>query len=114
MKKPRSEERGFYGWGIGIRIIDSQCEWEIRIVLLAKNNSPNCFLNAKTLTGSNPTTHQNKKIKPPQKRWFHFHGWGIGIRTPTNRVRVCRATVTLFPNEQKQLYINDSQLSSIF
>ena len=25
-------------------------------------------------------------------------GWGIGIRTPTNRVRVCRATVTLFPN----------------
>ena len=28
----------------------------------------------------------------------HFIGWGIGIRTPTNRVRVCRATVTLFPN----------------
>ena len=27
-----------------------------------------------------------------------FSGWGIGIRTPTNRVRVCRATVTLFPN----------------
>ena len=26
-----------------------------------------------------------------------FHGWGIGIRTPTNRVRVCRATVTQFP-----------------
>ena len=25
-------------------------------------------------------------------------GWGIGIRTPTNRVRVCRATVTQFPN----------------
>ena len=27
-----------------------------------------------------------------------FSGWGIGIRTPTNRVRVCRATVTQFPN----------------
>ena len=27
-----------------------------------------------------------------------FFGWGIGIRTPTNRVRVCRATVTQFPN----------------
>ena len=27
-----------------------------------------------------------------------YRGWGIGIRTPTNRVRVCRATVTQFPN----------------
>ena len=27
-----------------------------------------------------------------------YIGWGIGIRTPTNRVRVCRATVTLFLN----------------
>ena len=27
------------------------------------------------------------------------YGWGIGIRTPTNRVRVCRATVTQFPND---------------
>ena len=30
------------------RIIDSQCEWGIRIVLFAKNNPPNCFLNAQT------------------------------------------------------------------
>ena len=29
-----------------------------------------------------------------------YRGWGIGIRTPTNRVRVCRATVTQFPNIQ--------------
>ena len=29
---------------------------------------------------------------------FLLFGWGIGIRTPTNRVRVCRATVTPFPN----------------
>ncbi len=27
-----------------------------------------------------------------------FYSWGIGIRTPTNRVRVCRAAVTQFPN----------------
>ena len=26
-----------------------------------------------------------------------FLGWGIGIRTPTGRVRVCSATVTQFP-----------------
>ena len=31
-------------------------------------------------------------------RRLSFFGWGIGIRTPTNRVRVCRATVTQFPN----------------
>ena len=43
-----------------------------------------------------------------------FIGWGIGIRTPTNRVRVCRATVTLFPNEQEQLYINVFLLSRVF
>ncbi len=34
---------------------------------------------------------------PVDKSSF-FRGWGIGIRTPTNRVRVCRATVTPFPN----------------
>ena len=28
----------------------------------------------------------------------YSYGWGIGIRTPTNRVRVCRAAVTQFPN----------------
>ena len=31
-------------------------------------------------------------------------GWGIGIRTPTNRVRVCRATVTQFPKILQQYY----------
>lgn len=41
-------------------------------------------------------------------------GWGIGIRTPTNRVRVCRATVTQFPKicnsaiiYQSVLYVKD-------
>ena len=36
-----------------IRIIISQCEWGIRIVLLAKNSPPDCFLNAQTLASSN-------------------------------------------------------------
>ena len=31
------------------------------------------------------------------REWL-FSGWGIGIRTPTYRVRVCCATVTQFPN----------------
>ena len=47
----------FYGWGIGIRIIDSQCEWDIRIVLFAKNDILYRFLNAQTLSGSNPLFH---------------------------------------------------------
>ncbi len=40
--------------------------------------------------------------QPERKKAPHFavlrSGWGIGIRTPTNRVRVCRAAVTQFPN----------------
>ena len=34
---------------------------------------------------------------PASKSDTH-HDWGIGIRTPTYRVRVCCATVTQFPN----------------
>ncbi len=36
--------------------------------------------------------------KKTTSRNLSFFGWGIGIRTPTNRVRVCRATLTQFPN----------------
>ena len=44
-------------------------------------------------------TYTNEKLSPPE--WVSLvFGWGIGIRTPTNRVRVCRATVTQFPNIQ--------------
>ena len=44
----------------------------------------------------------------------HF-GWGIGIRTPTNRVRVCRATVTQFPKIGNKIIIPDfACLSRIF
>ncbi len=35
------------------------------------------------------------------------YGWGIGIRTPTNRVRVCRATVTQFPKIGNMIIISD-------
>ena len=41
---------------------------------------------------------QHSGIKKPRNKLFRGIGWGIGIRTPTNRVRVCRATVTQFPN----------------
>ena len=45
----------FNGTPEGIRILNSQCEWDIRIVLFAKNSPLDCFLNAQTLTGSNPS-----------------------------------------------------------
>ena len=41
---------------------------------------------------------QYSGIKKPRNKLFRGIGWGIGIRTPTNRVRVCRATVTPFLN----------------
>ena len=50
----------FCGTPEGIRIIDSQCEWGIRIVLFAKNSPQDCFLNAQTLTGSNPLILEHK------------------------------------------------------
>ena len=34
--------------------------------------------------------------KTDKSKLVGFFGRGIGIRTPTNRVRVCRATVTPF------------------
>ena len=51
----------FYGWGIGIRLLISQCEWVIRIVLFAKNDILYRFLNAQTLSGSNPYITRNEK-----------------------------------------------------
>ena len=43
-----------------------------------------------------------------------FSGWGIGIRTPTNRVRVCRATVTLFPIAKSIIYILKRKVNTFF
>ena len=42
---------------------------------------------------------QNNKNRNPFVSELRFmFDWGIGIRTPTYRVRVCCATVTQFPN----------------
>ena len=38
---------------------------------------------------------EDKKKTADSEESTVYRGWGIGIRTPTNRVRVCRATVTL-------------------
>ena len=43
------------------------------------------------------TSYIKRKIHPPIYGGCIF-GWGIGIRTPTGRVRVCSATITQFPN----------------
>ena len=47
--------------------------------------------------GENPLFHSQRKEKRPPSRWSFFFGRGIGIRTPTYRVRVCCAAVTQFP-----------------
>lgn len=43
-----------------------------------------------------------------------YYGWGIGIRTPTNRVRVCRATVTQFPKIDNTIIISPFSKKSSF
>ena len=62
----------FIGTPEGIQIIDSQCEWGIRIVLFAKNDSPNRFLNAQTLSGSNPILLNIKLKESLQKKQTLF------------------------------------------
>jgi hypothetical protein len=52
----------------------------------------------------NITQHENGPRQGRQiEKYFGFQcftaGWGTWIRTKTNRVRVCCATVTPFPNE---------------
>ena len=43
------------------RIIESQCEWGIRIVLFAKNNPLDCFFNAQTYRFDSSFSMHNKK-----------------------------------------------------
>ena len=52
---------------------------------------------------SNPLRSNRKTKAPPIGGAFLF-GCRIGIRTPTNRVRVCRATVTQFGNVPRTHY----------
>ena len=52
-----------------------------------------------------PIKIDNPNVSPLMTMFGLFgFGWGIGIRTPTNRVRVCRATVTQFPKILQQDY----------
>ena len=50
----------YFGRDDRSRIIDPQCEWGIRIVLFAKNNPLDCFLNTQTYRFD--SSYQNKKI----------------------------------------------------
>ena len=64
----------------------------IRAKLNASGNTPRL-----RRCGENPLFRSQRKEKRPPKWWSFFFGRGIGIRTPTYRVRVCCAAVTQFP-----------------
>ncbi len=51
-----------------------------------------------------PRKQEKTSLVVVDKRGF-FYGCGIGIRTPTNRVRVCRATVTQFRNASERMIL---------
>ena len=98
-----------FGWGIGIFIAS--------LALVATRQTLHrrvCSLNANPLRCSNPSNkHHHKKRKAPTC-WSMPFGWGIGIRTPTNRVRVCRATVTLFPIAKSIIYVSTANVNTFF
>ena len=94
----------FVGWGIGIlphtavcyRLANARCPRALQPFTERLQ-----FAIRQTALVRIPNKIQEKQ-KRNQSLWidsFSF-GWGIGIRTPTNRVRVCRATVTLFLNDK--------------
>ena len=51
-----------------------------------------------------PRKQEKTSLVLVDKRGF-FYGCGIGIRTQTNRVRVCRATVTQFRNASERMIL---------
>ena len=61
--------------------------------LCAANANPARFASC----GSESSIPRQRKEKRPPRWWSFFFGRGIGIRTPTYRVRVCCAAVTQFP-----------------
>ena len=65
--------------------------------LLAKNNSPNCFLNAQTLSGFESLALIYSKLKTGVQTKVHTPAFGAlqGIRTPDLLVR----SQTLYPTE---------------
>ena len=64
----------------------------IRTKLNASGNTPRL-----RRCGSESSIPRQRKEKRPPSWWSFFFGRGIGIRTPTYRVRVCCAAVTQFP-----------------
>ena len=90
----------FFGCGIGIlRVLYSFIRRSATLTLCARSPAalqtcPRHVCSASPPCPSNPfiTKQKNHRVVV-----FCF-GCGIGIRTPTNRVRVCRAAVTQFRN----------------
>ena len=70
--------------------------------LCAANANPARFASC----GSESSIPRQRKEKRPPRWWSFFFGRGIGIRTPTYRVRVCCAAVTQFPYAFDGLYFN--------
>ena len=73
------------------RIIDSQCEWGIRIVLLAKNNPLDCFLNAQTYRFDSSFSMHNKK--GTLKGTFSAVVEMTGVEPAASTSRTWRATI---------------------
>ena len=99
MKKSRKRSfQDFFGCGIGIlRVLYSFIRRSATLPLCARSpvalqTCPRHVCSAQPPCPSNPfrTKQKNHRVVV-----FCF-GCGIGIRTPTNRVRVCRAAVTQF------------------
>ncbi len=85
-----------FGSGIGIFPSTAVLSRLASLVAHVGENSPlDCFL---PQTAFAPSLFESLKLTKNKKHPFgvlFVFGSGIGIRTPTNRVRVCRATVTL-------------------
>ena len=67
-----------------------------------------------TIVGFIPSVRTDLVEKRPSRnRLGLFSGWGIGIRTPTNRVRVCRAAVTQFPSIILNFKLSEEQTNRV-
>ena len=81
-----------FGWGIGIL--------SPRFARCGSANAPPERLALRSFPPVRIPNSSSDKIKEAtaQCQLLPLFGWGIGIRTPTGRVRVCSATFTQFPN----------------
>ena len=75
-----------------------------------------CIFFCKDIPASGPGASEIE-IKEKARRRITgtcFSGSGIGIRTPTNRVRVCRATFTQFRFSNKEIIANGTVFVKMF